>query len=353
MDNYILEKATYYYYDKLSAHEQNWYKVFLYNILNMKNVVDVTEQLFTEQIQRITRAIINDRPDIFWYRGSYTMTTRDGIIVRVTFKFAYSLTEVRSIIHEIEGCSLYKEINRYMLTTKSDLKKALCVYECIIKNTEYEYARLLSSNSNYDYAYGIEGVLLKKRAVCTGYAKAFQYFSNKQNIFCTIVTGRANGERHAWNLINLYGSYYYVDTTWGDPTFVNKSEKSDDYISYDYFCITTEELRRSHHPVFDVEMPLCVDTKYNYYRYFGLVEDSYSIESVAKHIINAKKQRKKEAVIKYSSKGIYTIAVSRLFANSEIFDAFKIAQKYCNIGDVNKISYNADDDALIIEIKIC
>ena len=351
MNNYILEKATYYYYDKLSSCEKNWYKTFLNNILNLQNVVELNGKLFAEQIKRISRALINDRPDIFWYRGSYTITTKNDIIVRIAFEFVYSETQVISIISKIESCSLYKEINRYMLAAKSDFEKSLCLYECIIKNAEYEHAALLSPN-NYDYAYGIEGVLLRKRAVCTGYAKTFQYFSNKHNIICTIVTGQANCGRHAWNLINLYGGYYYVDATWGDPTFVNKSDKAADYISYDYFCITTEELKRSHHPVFDVEMPLCLDTKYNYYRYLGLVEDSYSVESIAKHIINAKKQGKKEAVIKYSSEETYIKAVSRLFANSEVFDALKIAQRYCGIGNSNKVSYKTDDNNLIIEIKI-
>ena len=266
MNNYILEKATYYYYDKLSLCEKNWYKAFLKNILNLQNVVELNGELFAEQIKRISRALINDRPDIFWYRGSYTITTRNGIIVRIAFEFVYSETQVTSIISEFENCSLYRDINRYMLAAKSDFEKALCLYEYIIKNAEYEHAALLSPN-NYEYAYGIEGVLLRRRAVCTGYAKTFQYFSNKNNIVCTIVTGQTNRGRHAWNLINLHGSFYYVDATWGDPTFANNSNKAIDYISYDYFCITTDELIRSHRPIFDVRMPLCSDTKYNYYRY--------------------------------------------------------------------------------------
>ena len=138
----------------------------------------------------------------------------------------------------------------------------------------------------------------------------------------------------------------------GDPTFANNSNKAIDYISYDYFCITTDELIRSHRPIFDVRMPLCSDTKYNYYRYFGLVEDSYSVESIAKHIINAKKQGKKEAVIKYSSEETYMKAVSRLFKNSEVFDALKMAQRYCGNIVTENVRYTINNENRIITIKM-
>lgn len=351
MNNFLLDKSTYYYYEELSSYEKHFYKTFLHNILSLKNVVEVYTEISAEQIRKISRALINDRPDIFWYKGSYTITTRNNIIVRITFDFTYSENQVVNLINDIVNSSLYREINSQMILAKSEFEKALCLYEFIIKNTEYEQAALSSAN-NCDYAYGIEGVLLRKRAVCTGYAKTFQYFSNKHNIVCTIVTGQTNRGRHAWNLINLHGGFYYVDATWGDPTFANNSNKAIDYISYDYFCITTDELIRSHRPIFDVRMPLCSDTKYNYYRYFGLVEDSYSVEGIAKHIINAKKQGKKEAVIKYSSEETYMKAVSRLFKNSEVFDALKMAQRYCGNIVTENVRYTINNENRIITIKM-
>lgn len=80
----------------------------------------------------------------------------------------------------------------------------------------------------------------------------------------------------------------------GRSNFSKQTNQDLDYISYDYFCFTTEELKKSHNPVLDEKMPVCVDTKYNYYRYFGMIEDTYSIENVATHIAQAREKGKKK-----------------------------------------------------------
>jgi len=352
MQKYKLTQATYYYFNMLTLEEKDLYKTFLYAILNFKDAIDVNSELPSSSIKKIFRYIINDRPDIFWFNGKCTISSRANIIVRITFNYLYQHLQVVQMINSIINSRFYIEIDNLIKRQSNDFEKALVVYEYIIKQTDYETGALKSTDKYYDYAYGINGVVLKKRAVCSGYAKTFQYFMSKHNIICTLVTGQTERERHAWNLINLYGSYYYIDATWGDPIFLQQTNQHPDYISYDYFCFTTEELKKSHNPVLDEKMPLCTDTKYNYYRYFGMIEDAYSINNIAMHIVRAKKKGKKEAEIKYSSKEIYINAVLKLFEKKEVFEALKIARLSCDIINVDRIEYRINDKSNIIKILL-
>jgi DNA modification methylase len=123
-------------------------------------------------------------------------------------------------------------------------------------------------------------------------------------------------------------------------SFSNVSNKDPNYISYDYFCITTEELKLSHQPTFDDLMPLCTATKYNYYEFFGLKETSYSVENIAKHIVDAARKGNNEACIKYSTQAAYQTAVTRLFRQSEIFEALRIASRYVKNLETKETKYH-------------
>lgn len=352
MNSFMLDKATYYYYDLLKEKEQDLYRRFLYALLNMQVKVEINGVFSAEQIKKISRYIINDRPDIFWYRGTYVFYTRGNLIVSVEFKYVYAKSQKDKIIKDIESSSFYKMANSEIKAKTSSFAKFLRIYEFIIQNAEYDSAAAKASGSYYEYAYGLEGVVLKHRAVCSGYAKTFQYFANKHGLFCTVVTGKTKRERHAWNLVNINGDHYYVDATWGDPVFSNTSYKNPNYISYNYFCITTEELKASHQPIFDDPMPLCTASQYNYYKFMGMLDTRYSLESVVKHIVRTAKSGKRKVSIKYANKVSYQIAVDSLFRKSEVLQALKMATRYVSGLNFTKTQYTVDDVHNIISFSL-
>ena len=350
MNNFILERSMYYYFNLLDDKEKSLYKTFLHAVLNMKAKLKITEPFTSKQIEKISNYVINDKPDIFWYRGRLTLSSVNNVIVELEFHYTYDNNQVNNIIRNIENCAYYKMINEQLKVLKSDFEKALKLYELIIKNSEYEKRAITIGGPDYNYAYGLEGILLKHRAVCAGYAKTFQYFANKHNIRTTIVTGYAKNERHAWNLIDLYGEYYYIDATWGDPTFSDDVKKDTDYIIYDFFCFDTAKLEVSHKPVLDTPMPRCTATKYNYYEFFDMVDTYYSIERVAQHILNTLKKGENKVVIKYETQLAYQTAVEKLFVKSEVFDAIKLAGNYAKGLKVAEIRYIEDPECRMVTI---
>ncbi len=62
---------------------------------------------------------------------------------------------------------------------------------------------------------------LNKKTVCQGYANATQYLLTLLGIPAVVVTGTAEGDTHAWNLVQLDGAYYFMDTTWGNSSYNN------------------------------------------------------------------------------------------------------------------------------------
>ena len=136
--------------------------------------------------------------------------------------------------------------------------------------------------------YNAYGAIVDRVAVCEGYARAMQYLLYQAGIQCLMATGSSKGETHAWNVVRIDGAYYHLDPTWDDPV----GQTGFDFISYAYFNLTDEEIRRDHE--IDAEggypLPACTDTAAHYYRSRGLVYTSYSAADVAALIREAREQ---------------------------------------------------------------
>ncbi len=61
---------------------------------------------------------------------------------------------------------------------------------------------------------------------------------------------------HAWNFVLIDGEYYWVDVTWGDPTYEFFVPDNVANISYDYFCIDDNAMLKDRMLISD---PRCED----------------------------------------------------------------------------------------------
>jgi hypothetical protein len=75
----------------------------------------------------------------------------------------------------------------------------------------------LTVQGSYDYTYtkfDAYSMIVTRTGVCQSYALAYKYLANKMGIECELVT--SDEINHAWNIVNINGLYYHVDTTWDD-----------------------------------------------------------------------------------------------------------------------------------------
>lgn len=82
-------------------------------------------------------------------------------------------------------------------------------------------------------ANSIVAPLLRKEAICSGYAKTFAYLMNKAGYEAAYCTGYTNGGiYHAWNAIVYNGEITYIDSTYN---------ASGNHMAY--FCRNKEDLK--------------------------------------------------------------------------------------------------------------
>lgn len=102
-------------------------------------------------------------------------------------------------------------------------------YEKIKKTHDYLCNRIKYTLDGGPEKYTAYGALVEGKAVCEGYAIAFQRLMEAMGIPCYIATGVVKGEGHAWNLVQLNGQWYHLDVTWDDQ---------ENRIIYNYFLIS-------------------------------------------------------------------------------------------------------------------
>ena len=101
---------------------------------------------------------------------------------------------------------------------KTDYEKVSAIHDYICDNVEYEAAA-----DEKDIKRTAYGALIEGRAVCQGYSVSLYRLLLEAGIDNRIVFGEGvspdgTAGAHTWNIVELYGKYYYMDITWDDST---------------------------------------------------------------------------------------------------------------------------------------
>ena len=117
---------------------------------------------------------------------------------------------------------------------QSEYDKALYLHDYLAQHVRYSYGSSMDDMTAY-------GALVRGSAVCTGYARAYQYLLQKAGITAWTVMGTATDkgvtEEHAWNVVCLDGAWCYIDVTWDD---------AGDVVTHDYFGLTLAQMSADH-----------------------------------------------------------------------------------------------------------
>ena len=169
-----------------------------------------------------------------WYTtGNYTYSydTETGQVL--TFQpdnldreqYDYSRYEQR--LDEILAETVHEGMSRWQI--------ALAVHDYLVAN--YAYDETLERRTGYD-------LLMGGRAVCAGYAEAYQQLLLRAGVPCVTVSSETM--EHQWNLVQIGDDWYHVDVTWDDP-----ASNIQGYVSHQYFLLTDAEIRSGEKPHHD------------------------------------------------------------------------------------------------------
>lgn len=243
---------VYYYRSQLSVKDQDTYDQILHGIQNHDPSIKVSDTN-TKKVSDITKEVLYDHPELFWVdTQEFKVRTEQSLIgcSNVYMTYPYSAEESKVMQAEIDtAADTILEQVKQQTDTYDKIKAA---YDSMIELVDYD----IDAPDNQT----IYSVFATKKSVCAGYAKSYQYLMQKSGIPCITVFGDTSGDPHAWDIVSLDGTYYYVDPTWGDPVFLNDNgeEVKDVHdIYYDYFLCGSKKIAQTHTADPDIMLPTC------------------------------------------------------------------------------------------------
>ena len=293
----------------------------------------------TDEMQLIIQSVCYDYPEYFWFRGAHSSsyfdrTTYLEYTVQPTYQFSAAEYSSYSAFVETAAQPILD-----LLRGKSDYEKVKGVYEYLIDNTIYD----LNYTGTSIYEMFRDG-----RAVCEGYARATQYLLTKLDVECLYVTGdsgefgepRSSWETHAWNIVKIDGSYYQVDTTWGDP--LNPTGVQTKRMSY--LNLTDAEMSQRHEGDNWNYYPTCTDTYYNYYQYEGNYLEVFSRETITVWFQTAYSMGL-PLEFKCANRDVYQMTCAWLIDNDGFNELFRA------VNNTNQYSYITNDELYILQLS--
>ena len=114
----------------------------------------------------------------------------------------------------------------------TDREKSDIIYRYITKNVYYDHENL--KDDDYTLKFTAYAAMMNKTAVCQGYATLYYRMARECGLNTRVITGQSFGENHAWNIVELYGKFYYLDSTWdaGDTEFRYYLNGTKDFVNH-------------------------------------------------------------------------------------------------------------------------
>ncbi len=323
-----------YAYTQLNTETQTVYDQILDCILSFKEKITVSTK-DSDILESAYEAVMADYGNLFWIKGyQYNTYTSGDAVIELEFAPKYTMNQTQRDAYQELVDDKVQAWLADVSVSDSDFDKAKYVFETLIENVDYN----LESEENQN----ILSVFLYQSTVCQGYADAAWYLLDQLGIQSTVITGTANGESHAWNLVYLDNAYYFMDVTWGNSRYLTADQSTEKRVNYAYMAMTTEEISQTHVITSTFTVPECLSTADNYYVHYGLYFSELDKDAIGNLMADSYNSGDEELSIKFSNSDIYNQAVTYFFDDKHVSD-------YCS--GLQSVYYLMDANANVLTIQ--
>lgn len=265
--------------------EKTNFKIKLYNEIaraayNLSDEMITYSPLTLNEVNSIFTCVCGDYPELFWVSGySYTNSQ-----MSLNFRCLNSngTVDKNQINKKRKELRIAAKPFIKGITSKTDTYQAfLTIYRRLILTVDYDGIGLegnIAGNETDDNLRSLYSALVTHKVVCAGYAVALQYLLNLVGIPASYVISETDAGNvcHAFNIVKIGKSCYYVDPTWGDPSNTKTGDYGKNKIMYNYCCtpfsefkLTAPESVPNHTPrkEYYPNMKPYENVTYEYYRY--------------------------------------------------------------------------------------
>ena len=206
-----------------------------------------------EEAWTLYAEVLNENGRLFYVKSALSYGSSNGKVTTLGFNYDLVTDEEKKAFNDkLAGvASLAGNVS-------SEMEKALILHDYLAQNCTYAYREYLDGTlSSCPNVYDAYGVLIRGKAVCQGYAEAYQALLKEAGILSYVCSSKTMN--HAWNVILIDGSWYHVDVTWDDPTW-NREGRA----CHEYFLLSDLEMEARRHNGW-VDNVECDSAKYDDY----------------------------------------------------------------------------------------
>ena len=255
--------ALLYAYDRIAAGvESSKTDISVYN---------GADRITDTEIKTVFDAYRRDYPEHFWIENNYRYSHDPGTgnVINVMPNYIMSGSALEKA--KTDFSAAVSDMVRGISGSMSEYDREKLLHDRLAEKVVYD-----GSDTHAHSAYG---ALVQGRAVCEGYAKAFQVVLRRVGIQSFLITGSGKNpstgipEGHAWNAVRIGGKYYHVDVTWDDQG---------EHLFYAYFNKSTAALQEDH----AIEetayaLPVCDSEDADYFVVNGGRLPAFEVDAVA------------------------------------------------------------------------
>ena len=256
--------AVGYFADRLTEDEATVCRQLYKGMTEREDIIYIKKNVISsDDICQLIVMCVTGAPEIDYIESSYSVQVDANGCASAVY-MSYTRNEEDQQVRRKLTEQAVDRICMEVTSDWTDFRKYKLVHDAIVNGCTYY--------ESGDDCYTAYGCLVGGNAVCEGYSKALMMLCDKVGIPCLPVIGQGlnddgSSQGHIWNKVMLDGEWYAADITWDDPLF----ESADNYLRYDYFSVTDEEMGRNHIPDGNkyINEPECTATELDYYRYCG------------------------------------------------------------------------------------